>query len=159
MNQHSDQTFSSTQHQTFNVSSERYTSQDSQESDNYKSLNDARDLFNLLPVYFPTLEDAFIDIGVQNVGKTLKDSMELADKARFNPEIEKFGLTDDEAGAIACYTLESKISIYKLMNISTSSGRNKAGLSQVENSSSSCSVASENCQDSGHLWVSSSIVG
>ena len=59
-----------------------------------------------LPAAAPTLREALKEAGIPNTKSTLKHSMELVNRARENPEIAALGLTDDEAGAISCYTLE-----------------------------------------------------
>ena len=53
-----------------------------------------------------TLREALKEAGIPNAKSILKHSAELACMARENPEIAALGLTDDEAGAISCYTLE-----------------------------------------------------
>lgn len=46
--------------------------------------------------------------GIQNHDIVLEDAMLYADIALENEGISSLGLTEDEAGAIACYTLQTE---------------------------------------------------
>ena len=94
-------------------------SSDNTKSENSSSLNEARSLFEGLARREPTLEMALREAGVQNYEVVLENAMEFADLARDNPEIAALGLTDDEAAAISCYTLqcaEGVKSPYQIIN-------------------------------------------
>lgn len=69
--------------------------------------NASRRLFLRLPSFRPTLEEALEDAGIHNKS-VLKDSKEFSGYALEDPEISTLGLTEDEAGAISCYTLEKE---------------------------------------------------
>lgn len=78
--------------------------------ENTESLNseDSKKLFSSLPGNRISLEDALISAGIQNYGSFLRESIRLVNLAREIPEIEGLDLTDDEAGAISCYTLQAE---------------------------------------------------
>ena len=71
-----------------------------------KSLDDSRHLFTSFLSSPPTFKDACEDAGI--IEKLIKDSESLANEAMKDPEFVKYGLTFDEAQAIACYTVEIK---------------------------------------------------
>ena len=72
----------------------------------HDSLDSASRMFVGLPDSPPSLERALSDAGIEGIASILEDSREFANIARSSPEISILGLTDDEAGAIACYTLQ-----------------------------------------------------
>ena len=97
----------------------------------YNSLDDSREMFNGFLRRKPTLEMALREAGVPNHDIVLDDAMENADKARDNPEIAALGLSDDEAGAISCYTLQSAEGVkspYDIINNGLAGSRNRTGL-------------------------------
>ena len=80
----------------------------------------------------PTLEEALESTGIKNYDKILKKAMNYAREAKGKPEIKGRGLTDDEAGAIACYTFEEKDeSLYNVVNEGLAKSRNRVGLSDI----------------------------
>ena len=75
----SNQAFSSTQQQApCNVSSERFTSYN--EPENFKSLDEAKDLFRDFVKYPPTLEAALEAADIQKKILVLEDSRRLGNK-------------------------------------------------------------------------------
>ena len=87
--------------------------------------------FRGLPKFKPTLEDALREAGVPNHDIVLKNAMEFSSLAREDPEIASLDLTDDEAGAISCYTLESAEDIkspYEVINQGLAGSRNRTTL-------------------------------
>ena len=107
-------------------------------SDNvvYDSLEKSVKLFKGLPEMKPKLKEAlvdiFVDIGLPNekIESLLNDCKEFTNIAREDPKIAKCGLTDDEAGAIICYThdLGGVKSMYKIINESLAVHRDKKSL-------------------------------
>ena len=99
----------------------------------FESLDDSKNLFKGLPKRKPTLEMALREAEVPNHDIVLDNSMEFADNARENPEIAALDLSDDEAGAISCYTLEVKgeNSPYKVINEGLTGSRNRATISST----------------------------
>lgn len=91
----------------------------------------SKGLFRILQTNKPTIVDALRSAGIQNYDIILKDSEDLAALAKKKPEIKRLELTDDEAGVIACYTLQTSIGIkspYKVINESISGSRNNTNL-------------------------------
>ena len=92
----------------------------------------SRRLFEDLPKIKFTLKEALEAAKVEQIDDILKKSMEFADKARKDPKIASRGLTDDEAGAISCYTLEEgEKSPYRIINQSISVSRTRDTLSST----------------------------
>lgn len=83
----------------------------------------------------PTLEGALFSAGIQKYELIIEDSMVYANRARENTEINALGLTDDEAGAISCYTLQLEYpgikSPYELINEGLSGSRNSTNLNSI----------------------------
>ena len=98
----------------------------------FDSLNKSVSLFECLPEMKPTLREALVDIGLPNerIESILKDCKEFTNKARKVPEIAKCGFSDDEAGAIICYThdLMGVKSMYKIINESLAVHRDRKSL-------------------------------
>lgn len=79
----------------------------------------------------PTLESALIEAGFKDYDITLENSVEFSSVALRDPEIASLGLTDDEAGAISCYTLEGPGGTkapYAIINECLSGSRDRASL-------------------------------
>ena len=96
-----------------------------------ESLDSAARLFEKLPYYFPTLDEAIRAAGIQNPDLVLKDALECAEIAKDDPVIGSLGLTDDEAGAIACYALNGAgeaVAPYAVINSSLTCSRSKESL-------------------------------
>ena len=99
-----------------------------------ESLNSdaSKRLFARLPKTRFTLEEALREAGVQNYDLVLNNSKEFAEQAKDeDPEINALGLTDDEAGAISCYTLQGYSGAkppYQIINESLSGARNRSSL-------------------------------
>ena len=90
----------------------------------------SKQLFSDLAKSKPTLEMALRSAGIQNSDIVLEDAMAYAAIAKENEEIASLGLTDDEAGAIACYTLqvEGSKSPYSVINECLSMNRNSVNI-------------------------------
>ena len=91
----------------------------------------SKDMFKGFLRRKPTLEMALREAGVPNHDIVLDNAMEYADNARDNPEIASLGLTDDEAGAISCYTLQCAKGVkspYDIINYSLAGSRDRTGL-------------------------------
>ena len=90
----------------------------------------SKSLFRPLAKAKPTLEMALRSAGIQSHDIVLEDAMTYAEIALKNEEIAPLGLTEDEAGAIACYTLQPKGSkpIYEVINEILAGSRNRANL-------------------------------
>ena len=73
---------------------------------------------------------ALRNAGIQDLDIVLDDAMDYAAIAKENEGIASLDLTDDEAGAIACYTLqvEGSKSPYSVINECLSGSRNKTNL-------------------------------
>ena len=85
-----------------------------------------------LPANPPALEIALTEAGIQSMASVLENSREFAGIALQSPEISSLGLTDDEAGAIACYTLELPQGVkspYEVINEGLAGSRNRSTLS------------------------------
>ena len=97
-------------------------------------IDTSKRLFIRFPRAKPTLEEALSDANVQNRESILRASKGLADRAREDPEIAKLGLSDDEACAIACYTLEAEDgrSPYRVINEGLAGSRDRDGLSSIK---------------------------
>ena len=94
----------------------------------------SRRQFRGLLKFKPTLEKALREAGVPNHDIVLENSIEFSSLAREDPEIAELGLTDDEAGAISCYTLEAAEGIkspYAIINQGLAGSRNRATLSST----------------------------
>ena len=92
----------------------------------------ARRFFTRFPTKPPTLEEALRAAGIQNVDIVVEDSKEYAQEALETPSISSLGLTDDEAGAIACYTLQLPQGVkspYEVINEGLAGSRNRSTLS------------------------------
>ena len=124
--QQSSQPFSSSPSSTpCNVSNERFMST---VPENYKSLNDAHGEFEEFEDDPPTLVEALVAAKVELDESTKGDLRRKTKKVKALKEISTAMLTDDEIGAIICYTLERTESVYTLINTSASTGRSKKGL-------------------------------
>ena len=91
----------------------------------------SKDMFKGFLRRKPTLEMALREAGVPNHDIVLDNAMEYADNARDDPEIASLGLTDDEAGAISCYTLQSAKGVkspYDIINYGLAGSRDRTGL-------------------------------
>ena len=69
-----------------------------------ESLDDSRNLFASFLISPPTFKDACKDAGITERIRNVSEIKAVG--AMNNPEMKKFGLTLDEAQAIACYTVE-----------------------------------------------------
>lgn len=109
--------------------SKRFTSYN--ESENYESLDKARRLFENFVGSPPSLKEALKAADVPNLDDVLADSMRLGKVGREKLGSTASSLTDDEAGAIACYTLElgGEKSLYRIVNTAISSTRSSEGMS------------------------------
>ena len=117
---------------------------------------DSRRQFEGLLRRKPTLEVALEAAGIQNVKSVLSDAMEFAEQARKDPEIAALGLSEDEAAAISCYTLQCAEGIKSPYEIITRDSQGpeagKPFLPQ-ESSSTSSSLGSGSSPVSGHPEV------
>ena len=99
--------------------------------DLYSSLDDSKKLFLGLPKSNPTLEMALREAKILDHDIILENAREFSLIARDDPEIASLGLTDDEAGAISCYTLQTAGGLkspYEVINEGLAGSRNRAGL-------------------------------
>ena len=91
----------------------------------------SRTLFAGLLETRPTLESALVEAGLKDHDITLENSIEFSSVALRDPEIGALGLTEDEAGAISCYTLEGPGGTkapYKVVNECLAESRDRASL-------------------------------
>ena len=98
------------------------------------SLNASKSDFEGFVSSKPTLEDALRSAGVQNLEWVLDEALVHGRSAKAKPEIAALGLTDDEAGAIACYTLSSKDGAkppYLLINEGLAGARSRDDLCSI----------------------------
>ena len=106
------------------------------EPENIQSLDAeaSKQLFSDLAKSKPTLEMALRSAGIQNIDIVLSDAMAYAAIAKENKEIASLGLTDDEAGAIACYTLQvqGSKSPYSVINECLSMNRNSVNINSLK---------------------------
>lgn len=101
--------------------------------ENTESINSdySKKLFSSLPGNRISLEDALISAGFENYESILRESTRLVNLAREIPEIDGLDLTDDEAGAISCYTLqveEGNKSPYEVINEALAKSRDRKEL-------------------------------
>lgn len=110
--------------------SKRFTSYN--ESENYESLDKARGSFENFVGSPPSLKEALEAADIPNLDVVLADSMRLGEAGRKKLGSTASSLTDDEAGAIACYTLElgGGKSLYNIVNTAISSTRSSEGMSK-----------------------------
>lgn len=103
---------------------ERFTSYN--EPNNFESLDEAKRTFEEFVEYPPTLEEALKTARIPDCDVVLADSKRKGLAARKALGIDPTFLTDDEAGAIACYTIElgGDESPYQIINTVISSSRN-----------------------------------
>ena len=95
------------------------------------SLDAARAMFEALPASPPTLDEALRAANIQNYDLVSKDSREFAAKALRNKDVNSLGLSDNEAAAISCYTLQSlqgTKSPYEIINEGLAGSRNRSTL-------------------------------
>ena len=98
------------------------------------NLNASKSIFEEFMTSKPTLEDALRSAGVQNLGWVLGEALKHGRLAKANPEIAALGLTDDQAGAIACYTFPSRDGAkapYQLINEGLAGTRNRDNLFSI----------------------------
>lgn len=99
------------------------------DSKNFSSLNEAKELFRELVGTKITLEEALKDAGVLDYKSTAKYGIERGKEAKKVLGPSAASLTDDEAGAIVCYTLELEgNSLYKIINSNIVTKRSEKGL-------------------------------
>ena len=88
-------------------------------------------LFMEFPTKKPALRDAILKAGILNGDKIYTECSTLAKNALWNPEINKLGLSVDEAGAIALYTFQfgnGLKSPYQIINESLAGSRDRKNL-------------------------------
>lgn len=97
----------------------------------FDSLDAAKKLFMKLPMSIPTLEQALTEAGLNDVDTILQNSKEFAGIAMEQPEIRALNLTEDEAAAISCYTVQGSKddkSPYEIINGGIANNRSKNSL-------------------------------
>ena len=96
----------------------------------FHSLDSAKKMFISFLTNPPTFEEAIKEAKFQDLDSILSLSREFARIAKSMPEIACQGLTDDEAAAISCYTLElsGDCSPYEILNGCLSGGRDTRAL-------------------------------
>ena len=95
----------------------------------YKSLDEDKESFEKYVDSPPTLEEALKALGVPEPKTAAKDAKEKSKEAKESLDIKFVPLTDDEAGAIACYTFNKikvrGILLYKVVNTGIVTERKK----------------------------------
>lgn len=74
--------------------------------DIFEDLDTVNDMFVQFTQRPPSLADALMEAGVQNTSLAFQHAMEFGRYALKEPSISQLGLTEDEAGALAAYTLQ-----------------------------------------------------
>ena len=72
----------------------------------FEDLDTVKDMFAQVAQRPPSLAEALMEAGVQNASLVFQHAMEFGRYALKESLISQLGLTEDEAGAVAAYTLQ-----------------------------------------------------